>query len=472
MESLTPSSGSLTMASDFLSPRFSSAVDYPDGRQPQGLPDSIVRCSPPPCATAGGEHPLLELSFSDGTDSGYSSLAPTPEHKRTEKPPSQDSTKGKVPSRGLFPSRAITLKPFEKPIPEATLNSFRDLKILFDKALFKYVSKGRQQFTAISIKLKVLGEEEGSSSPWIVVLCDKAVSRRVRMFFNQPHIKQQYQPKGHDALLSSFKLVVIDKPPTLTAASNVVDVYTPAAVCVTLCGTTIRACGQQGTRIAKIGGTIKINYENTDSKLFGVTVGHIIAEEDLAGISYSENPSEESDSEENDNPDQGIFLESDENVEVDWGFQDDPEVHSPSESRSEAAVDQPTPASESWSKIGQIFAKGSSAEDGINLDWALIELEESYQYRPNIIATSDSNFGYSGSLYHGLTHVARRPFAPSEKIGVIVLNGKRETKDAILSTSPSFLLLAPGKRFAETYTLSFCHGSSMCFSPSTINTVN
>jgi hypothetical protein len=475
MEPLLHISETLATASDCLLSHCSDAFSQPDHIQSQILPNNAFPDSPLPCDTAPGKNPTLDLSLSQGTDSGYSSLVPTPESmKRSEPRQFELPTEIQGPSRRLFSWKTTKLKPFDKPISEAARTRFRDLKIFFDRPLLKYVSKGHQQFTVISMKLTVLGEDEGSSKPYIVVLCDKAVSRRVRQFFHLPRIKQHYQTNGQDPLLPSFGLVVIGKPPVPMTTTNIVEVDKTKIDwpwdSQTLCGTPIRVRGQHGTRIGRIGGIIEISSKEMGSKFFGITVGHIVAPESSADILYFESPDEEIDPEEHDDAGQALFLEEDEEVEVDWGVQEDTKLRlHDSKSSSENTADPSTLASESWSRIGSISAEHSSAAgDDINLDWALIEFDESAICHHNLVKASSSFVterlrGIDTSIYSRLKYVADQPLADAvtSTRAVIVITGVDETKEALLSTSPSFLCLAPGRRFADAYTLSMCHGSGM-----------
>src|SRR5436190_7827320 len=111
----------------------------------------------------------------------------------------------------LFKNKVVKLVPFNKEIPEATQNRFYDLKELFDKPLYDYLSKSKARFGAISMKLKFLGESEETAGPWIIVLSDKAVSKKIRQFFNQPSVKGEYQPSDADCNLPSFELAVINR---------------------------------------------------------------------------------------------------------------------------------------------------------------------------------------------------------------------------------------------------------------------
>ena len=62
------------------------------------------------------------------------------------------------------------------------------------------------------IKLEVVGESEAKAKPWIIVLCSKTVKKGVRSFFNQQHIKVEYQPSKSDISLPSFEIFVMNWP--------------------------------------------------------------------------------------------------------------------------------------------------------------------------------------------------------------------------------------------------------------------
>lgn len=220
-----------------------------------------------------------------GLDSGYASQIPTPEGLTPES--SHDGFPQAVPinSRKLFTRKVKSLKPFDKEIPEAIQHRFYDLKELFGEPLYRYLTQHRPEvrLNSISIKLMVLGENEASARPWVVVLCDATISQRVKKYFNQHGVREQFQSNDADSDLPTLDLVVCKMPPRRIAATEDMDIYgdywDENGSYITLCGTTIRADSPGENRLAKVGGVIKVTSFGGHSSLYAMTVSHIVQQE-------------------------------------------------------------------------------------------------------------------------------------------------------------------------------------------------
>jgi hypothetical protein len=232
-----------------------------------------------------------------GLDSGYTSQATTPEGLMPESSQNSFSQAVAINSRKLFTRKVKSLKPFDKEIPEATQNRFYDLKELFGEPLYRYLTQHQPdvRLNSISIKLMVLGENEASAKPWVVVLCDATISQRVKKYFNQHGVREQFQSSDADSDLPTLDLVVCKKPPRRIAATEDMDIYGDCwdenGSYITLCGTTIKADGPGKNRLAKVGGVIKVTSFGGHSSLYAMTVGHIVqqghAEEDMPDMEIS-----------------------------------------------------------------------------------------------------------------------------------------------------------------------------------------
>lgn len=153
---------------------------------------------------------LNEPDESTSIDSGYASAFRTP----------GSSTGSKFLQR-----KVKRLRPFDKNIPIVAQNRFEDLKQLFDEPLYDYVKKSGSTFSAISMKLKVLGEIEDTAKPWIIVLCDKGIAKKVNRFFNQSWVKSECQPCHTDPYRPYFEVLVHDRPPVQLATTSPASVY-------------------------------------------------------------------------------------------------------------------------------------------------------------------------------------------------------------------------------------------------------
>lgn len=265
------SSGDLPLVSKIL----------PQPHDPEG-PNG--RTIPRPAVKGSDTLSISESNSREGRDSGYASVVTTPDNGSPADPKRKFSVEVQIPSRWLFPRTITQLKVFDMPIPESTRNRFLDLKELFDRPLYDYLFKGKPRST-ISVKLKILGATEKDAKPWIVVFCDKAVSKRARQFFNQPAVKAQYQSRDDHACSPLFDLVVCDRPPILRAGRDHIGLYAPVSTDtfrqITLCGTAIMVCIDGENRFSTLGGIVEVIMPGHLSKLYGLTAGHFISPKSL-----------------------------------------------------------------------------------------------------------------------------------------------------------------------------------------------
>lgn len=400
----------------------------------------------PPASLAITETP----SKREKTDSGYGSKASSPYQDQENL---VEHSKGKI-----FNRKVTKLKPFDKQVPQPVQDRFHDLNELFSKPLYDYLSKAKVGFSAISIKLKVLGESEATAKPWIVVLCDKAVYKKVKQFFDQKQVKLQYRPCETDLDLPSFEIVYYSRPPRQIAANDAI--YGEAwgdATTFTLCGKAIQIGEPEKHRLATLGGIVKVVISAQSFMLYGMTAGHIIARdwpeenvgEEIDGkeIDGEESDGEESDDEESDS--------EEETFEVDLTPDEDQVVQEAHSTR-----DVPLDVGQTghlWSKIGHVSDASSDCyADKCNLDWALVKIDNASFYRPNLLVPSD--VGKSDLIKRQLREPCEAVITGSDR-DVFVVGGTSGFKQGRLSLTSSFLMLAPGNSFAKTHDLALLDSS-------------
>jgi hypothetical protein len=402
-----------------------------------------------------------EPDNSGGTDSGYASQVTTP-GKRTSEASSDHTCVHKVilPPPKLFQRKVTRLRPFDTEIPEAVQNRFYDLKELFDKPLYEYLSKERVSVGSIAMRLKVLGKNEETAKPWVVVLCDESISKLVKQYFNQPQVKEQFQTCNTDPELPSLDILIHDKPPRPRAVVEFdgVDEYTDADTSLTLCGTLIKASRSKDSNVATLGGIVKVSYSSGMSMLYGMTVGHLFTDgrsEKQTSIWSGAQDDSRSDTADGENSDADITEE----FVLDMDFEED---HATLD--AEAAITQPRPPPDSaqnssWSRLGYGIVPMSAQCAPFthqNLDWALVSIENKARYQPNLLPSP-----------YNIPSVELRQLSNSEACTsekkVVVVCGRNELKQGKLSSFASFLLLAPGSTFVQTYTLTLTDGSGERF---------
>ena len=213
-----------------------------------------MRRSLTPVGSAAAEKSGAKTSSLEGFDSGYGSTGNTTDGSTTTDH-SQDFADGvALPSRRFFERRVTKLRLFDREIPQLTQHRFHDLHELFERPLYDHLIEAKINPHPISLKLKVLGESEATAKPWIVILCSKAASKRVRHFFNQQHIKADYQPSNPDSFSPSFEIFVCNRPPRPMAG---IEIYGDFGQRSTMCGSIIRVGEADQARFATLGGVIK-----------------------------------------------------------------------------------------------------------------------------------------------------------------------------------------------------------------------
>jgi len=414
--------------------------------------------------------PVLERSNAratsgeNSTDSGYFSVSATPE-KGTPKNsvngfPRPEEQYSLPPKLLRKPTR---LTPFNKEIPKATQERFDDLAILFGEPLYKCVSKGKGKQCPISMKCIVLGESEDNAKPWIVILCDVSVSKRVKKFFDQNWVKGECH--SSDPKQPRFEFIIHNRPPR-SIARILTDVYglvtgQPNAH-MTSCGSLLQVGSGEDARLATLGGIIKLQSDY-GVQLLGLTAAHVFPnkrndlhvdiswddEEDDDDLSISEGDTDETSLEQN--YELIIDYENDhlKNQKKEFG---------PSVEHLDAALSAiHTGSDQIWHKVGHLYAKSTeSVGSGANFDWALVELDDMRLVKPNLLVNKEIDPNHTIAL--GL----RELMIPSTKMGlgqtVEILSGMHGLRHGYISKSLSYLMLARGTEFIQTYSLVLSDG--------------
>jgi hypothetical protein len=344
--------------------------------------------------------------------------------------------------------RDVGLKFFSREIEGPIRNRFCELIKRYERPLYDHLSKEGATLGTISIKLKILGRSEETAKPGIVILCDKEVSGRVKKFFNQPTVKREYQPPDSVPNLPNFKLLVRDRPPRPNLTITPVDIYGRSwGNKDTLCGELIGVNENDQLRKATIGGIIGLKTSPEGLVIYGMTAGHIVARElpKEEGLSLEESDKESEKGEGEECEDEQYILDDEELYDAALGDQ-----------LTRGKDQEPTNFSAPWPKIGHIFVPSFDTDKPMsNLDWALVELDKPSDYRPNLLAPTSSTDTLCVPAH-------QEPASVREGLGtrrdVVVLTGTEGPKLGILSMFPSFLMLAPGRKFAETYNLALEDG--------------
>ena len=381
------------------------------------------------------------VSPADTTDSGYGSMGDATTQGSDVPQATFDRSCGK-----LFSRKVTKLKIYDKEIPKHVQERFTDLMELFDGQLCSHLSRSNCASSAISIRLKVLGESEATAKPWILIQCEEAISKRVRSFFNQRAVKMEFQPCGTDASLPSLEVLVSKRPPRpMASRERMLATCASPLESITLCGRAIRVSELGETRMATIGGIVKVQAEDKVS-LYGLTAGHIVVEpaSDATGkIDYASSEENEEYGDEGD--EENVFLgEVDYELEVD-GFDEQLDT------RSATQCFIPSQTHEHWRDFGHVYAT-SNDDDKISkdFDWALIEMSDQSSCKPNLFVLQDN--GHQFVVGEELRESARRSMKSQVGRPVVLLGGNGGVRWGT-TTMTSFLKMSSTKSFIETYTI-------------------
>ena len=442
----------------------------------QGLPAQVPQFNKPSPSPS-----LLTSKSSNSTDSGYASF-------------SSSSGKGTL-ARKLLQRTPKKLSIFEKDIPDPVKNRFHDLCVLFNEPLYRYLAKHGVTFTAISIKLKCAGESEATAKPWIIVQCDERASKRVRRFFNQQQLKAQYQPRDAQSPDVNFGLLIHATPPKQMATTS--ENYICGNIWYdtpTLCGVPIKVCTSNKSRVATIGGLVKV-VTSTEIQLYGMTAGHIFPRKDfaqdvtddddhtygghstedesstvnnnsVAGATENGPTSEESvtvnqnydgDKDDDDNDERSEEGEYEEEYELDLGSAEGEQGKSsidlvalpPQRSRQSSPFTQ-------WPKLGHLAFVSQLPTSNNDLDWALVQFQDPTLYRPNSLVFPEHTYeaGFCAVLREG----PRRLTRATRSRDVLLLSGMAGLKRGKLATSFGYLMIGPVKQFNEIYNVLMSDG--------------
>ncbi|KAF7506723.1 hypothetical protein GJ744_011447 [Endocarpon pusillum] len=416
---------------------------------------------------------------STAPDSGYSSLVDSPNSPSPGTLARKESIT--YASRRLLPKKPRKLRIYDKPIDQPTQARFLDLKVLFGRTLHEFLAKKKVTFTAIQMRLSVMGEDEASAKPWIIIACEKATLKTVKQFFGQPDIKQELQPNTGE--WPAFELIVCDRALRLLFADADIDieVFAPDWHFIkdlplpSACGRAIKAVVGEKTRTATLGGMINVLSQKGEIKRYGLTSGHILPgdlvfgalENELEVKSVDEEGLDTHDSQAESYTVQGSDLGppdlpgldhpfpdgDDEEFEIEFGCGS---MSPANDLASQGQEEQSDKHNTSYgTNIGRIVAHSgqskASVKEHCNRDWALIELTEAHS--ENIgNCLIDGRVDRASPLQ--LTQVVEQETLQIDgERPVGVIRTSPSPSWGVLSRALSFIMISPGNAFTETYTL-------------------
>jgi hypothetical protein len=403
---------------------------------------------------------VAEPEGNRGVDSGYASTnpsqAPTPNGLGGDSKRFVEDASVIVKRGLLWPVRkTIILKQFDKHIPKLTQDRFEDLREQFAESLNNLTRALPPKCRGILMSLKAMGESESTATPWVFIQCHETVAPKVRRFFKQTSIEEEFKPQKPDAYNPRFEIYVHKMAPRVlhNQSSASASVYTVAncpenarvyceesAILLsgTLCGSRVRVSVPKNRllRSATIGGLISIKFTTGQLQLLGLTAGH--------GLADDEHVEQSEDDRERD------FLDDldDEYAEDEPIFELDPSSLVPEASTTTLPLFEVQNYSDTL--LGHIY---KTAEDDLGdqkyLDWALFTIEDSRLYLPNIVRQREITHFFSGIP----TEEGEEEEEEEKKKNVVMRTAKSGLVRGTLTSSASYLMLAPGKTLITTHAL-------------------
>ena len=442
------------------------------------LSDSIVAASSQPaqCSDKPSTNQTSESQHKSSTapDSGYASLVNTP-NSPGQRTVAREETID-FPTRRLFPRKPKKLRIYDREIDQPTQNRFLDLKVLFGRTLHEFLVKKKVTFTAIQMRLSILGEDEASAKPWIIIACEKAILKTVKQFFGQTDIKEELRPNSSG--WPSFELIVCDRAPRLLAADIEVEVFargwdfSEGYPVLSACGMGIQTEVGERRRTATLGGLINVIGETGEIKSYGLTAGHILPSESVLGAPKNEleATSEDEDGSDTDDSQAESYAVQESNLEpadrpcLDHPFSDEEEfeiefgygsMSAVNDSASQGRQQQLGEHKPSYStNIGRIAAHSGQSKPSVencNQDWALIELNRAQSGFGNYLI--DAHCDSPPHLLQLTQFVEQKDVQIDGEWPVGITRTASKPSWGVLSRTLSFIMMSPGKAFTETYTL-------------------
>jgi hypothetical protein len=378
-------------------------------------------------------------------DSGYASGARSIETNSSKMEQKYSSVVGgKIPGhKDLFF--------FKKEADKPTKKHFEEVRLEMERLLLEHIRKNRSKNSIpepVAIRLMIIGKTEAETAPYIVAICSPNLRRKAERFFKKILAKELCELPGQS--IPPLKTLVIGSAPQLKVAECGIDVCYDGAEATdqtTYCGMPILLTNMSPgpyhgeERKATFGGLIKITTKGGNSKLYGMTAGHVLKDwrdrsadsDEIGHVDSSDNLEE---------------LSAKDLVE----FEDSLSNQSDSEPQGSAV-------SEAWNfwepkSFGDILnnsqlpqvAAGSKQPSH---DWALFRVDS---YKPNELGTLEDE-------RHQLLVVSRPMFHDGLSDPVIMIGGSHGPKNGELSSLPARILIGCSETFVDAYMLELNNGN-------------
>jgi hypothetical protein len=334
------------------------------------------------------------------------------------------------------------MKIFQHDVDQQTLDRFEDVSERVQGLLIEYLCKCAKDFRPIALRLMILGKDEISAKPWIVVLCRTHTSKKVNRFFQKERIKSLCQPKGPNEI--GFEVTTVSKTFKPSASHTPVEVYGVRNLSDATSNWSIPIRVQQeNQRFATMGGIIVVTASNDRKTYYGLTAGHIVDREDILAdrdIREDSGYTSQDDNDHDDSSDGGSMID---------------------EPSSQSLVQTPDQIIESrfavthhsgWTRVGKI-TNASFSTQAINRDWAMIEGAEDLLKQPGYLRVPET--------HTDLIDTGTKDTTLGTDLDVALMSEVTPPR-ARISGLPTKVLLPAASKFVRVFTLSPGEDFSMC----------
>jgi hypothetical protein len=314
---------------------------------------------------------------------------------------------------------------FNKAVTEEVKTQFVDVQERLAPPLYEYLRKHRAKCYGTAIRLMVLGQDEQTAKPWLVVLCPRSTEKHITRFFRSRFFRKDLAKrlcKGSEPGQIDFEWVIDGRSTNFTSGEEPVLVLGEERCCNTegWWAPHVKTARMDTSRIATLGGYVYVYDQSQEKTIYGLTCGHLFLgchhDDNDKDLSSGDDDDDSSSSDTTDNDVQGA--EGDfRNDNICYGANSDTE-------------------NLRWASLGTV-APCTFSDRARNRDWALIDLTEMHSGRYELPQPT--------SAYH------YRAAQPVEGPAVLVCHNS--SFEVEISDLPAMLLLPSGQAFVRVYTL-------------------
>ena len=276
---------------------------------------------------------------------------------------------------------------FSREVDDAVTDGFKIVCEKLERPLIEHIRKKGVQFRPLGIQLLVLGHDEQTAKPWIVVICSKPAKRRVENFFQEPFAKHICRSPG--SCQFNFEVAVVGRLLRPTEGEPDVQVLAQNFTSSDYAEWTprIKIEHSGSAHYATLGGIVRVRDFHGLEQLYGLTAGHVLLQypvddQDLQSTANHQDTD-------------AMSYSSDDSSAPANSDSDDKDYAHIDQAGSEASVEDFD--AQPWSNLGSVNDASYSMR-ARSRDWALIELTGLLQGQFTVPSTMQVFSGTAAAL--------------------------------------------------------------------------